>query len=339
MLKTDLVEHSTFKDFYQHPGYPHLYVSREGAVFNQENGSFSRMRTFGNYRTFDNKPVHGLVAETFLEIPEGLTRQEVIPNHKNGLKWDCRVSNLEWTTSQGNVQHAYEAGLRTDNNPVLVKDLYTGEIQRFYSLQACARHFNVNGFRIHYYLKPENIGKAWFGHYLLIREGMEWPEVGPEVLNHSKPGLPKDTVVYDKIDEVWLIFTGVGEAALHTDIKTGTITSGIQRAKDKGKIWYETSRWNFCYLSDHLGALPKDPVRIERSIKMYDNSVPLRQPIPVQVENLDTGEVKGYPSSEALAVELGVKKNTLQKHLWCNQGVWKQTLKVTYLDPIRPPSP
>lgn len=42
-------------------------------------------------------------------IPNPLNLPEV--NHKNGIKTDCHISNLEWTTSKGNRIHAVETGL------------------------------------------------------------------------------------------------------------------------------------------------------------------------------------------------------------------------------------
>ena len=54
------------------------------------------------------KMVHTLVAEVFIENPE---RKKFV-NHIDGNKHNNKVSNLEWVTSNENVNHAISTGLR-----------------------------------------------------------------------------------------------------------------------------------------------------------------------------------------------------------------------------------
>lgn len=58
----------------------------------------------GNQKT---NLVHRVIAQTFLENTKKLPQV----NHKNGIKSDNRLINLEWCSRSENIQHAFKNGL------------------------------------------------------------------------------------------------------------------------------------------------------------------------------------------------------------------------------------
>lgn len=58
-------------------------------------------------------PVHRLVAQSFIDNP--LNKPFI--NHKNGLRSDNRIENLEWCTTSENLAHSFRVLKRKHNKP------------------------------------------------------------------------------------------------------------------------------------------------------------------------------------------------------------------------------
>lgn len=120
-------------------------VAPSGEVFTKRKGRHCGHDSNDGYKMInvDGKVmlVHRLVAELFIPNPENL---ETI-NHKNGVKHDNRVCNLEWMSLEENIEHAFQENLHNNpRKPVAQIDVDTNEIlDVFISSVEAARQTNV----------------------------------------------------------------------------------------------------------------------------------------------------------------------------------------------------
>jgi hypothetical protein len=108
----------------------------------------------------NNHQIHRLVASAFIDNPEN--KEQV--NHKNGIKSDNRVENLEWVTNSENLKHSMETGLyyRPNNSGRKKKkviDEQTGEI--YDSINDLIRRLGYRG-NLHGWLNGRNKNKSSF---------------------------------------------------------------------------------------------------------------------------------------------------------------------------------
>lgn len=315
------------------PDYFGIYVSSKGRIYSKNQDAFLGISYSSQYPTVKidgiNVLVHRLVALAYVPMPAKLVLgcHDVLDvNHKNGDKHDFSPDNLEWTTRAENILHAYKTGLRSDNRPVLAKDLKTGEIKEFYSISECGRFFKVPSSSIGWKLKPSGYGKVWWNRWLLIWKGDHWPKIEESTI--TTPNGCAKTVIAIPTDpnSKSLVFESLGTAAAYFEVSRAAIAKWIAGQKPRCLIG-----WKFSY-GDELTDIDKSEI-IKRANKFQrKRKLPWStNASPILVEDLITGSSQQWESIVKFAESVECKPNTIQKSIWRRKGLFRQ-YRIEYLN-------
>ena len=145
--------------------------------------------------------IHKLVAMTFLDPPVSKDMNNI--NHIDGNKFNNHYTNLEWTTSKQNTQHAIDKGLR--NNKVLSVLQYHMDntfIREFDSITNASRETGASDSKISMVCKGKRKSTGnfiWKYKDSSVSKSIEVDEVdGIEIKDFPKYLVTKDGKIYSK---------------------------------------------------------------------------------------------------------------------------------------------
>lgn len=160
------IESDKYPGFYYIPNYTGYVINKAGLVLRHLTGNIltGSLREKG-YVYFTLSPDivvgrppsigrHRLLAMVFLNYNESIEKLDV--NHKDGVPGNDSIDNLEWTTRQENIKHAFLNNLRHDNKPVLVTNHNTGVVSKYYSAHECGRCLDLGKAVVHWRIKKAN---------------------------------------------------------------------------------------------------------------------------------------------------------------------------------------
>lgn len=189
---------------YYVPSLTFLAINEQGNLYNTISGNEYKWlidtgiyqdNATGGYRRVTpvikniryNVSRHRLLLLTFKQYPNNIDSLTV--NHINGQPGDDRLVNLECATRSDNNKHAVASGLRTQNEPVLIRNIVTNEIKEYPSLAECARQLGLLSTQT----ICSRIQKSEFGTVFkdgtqvkLKSDKREWKKIDPEEIEKLK---------------------------------------------------------------------------------------------------------------------------------------------------------
>lgn len=221
------------RDWFPIPGIKDSYLAcREGLIYNRNRNRLSKLRhnhkgylvasVMADDGTVAPKPVHRLVALAFVDRPkrhQAIPHEDLQVNHKDGNKENNQSTNLEWVTNAENMQHAREAGLFSNEHPVMARHCATGQIQHFRSVSAAARHVGITNSLLLKHLGSEAAGRVQADGWVYKQDdGSEWPTVVFPEVGHLALNRVADVIVTKEGEKRIWVFNSTAEAARLLDL-------------------------------------------------------------------------------------------------------------------------
>lgn len=231
------LSHPDFPGFCYIPGYSRYLINKNGELLSPIKGELLSPYSDANgYLMYGVQPdvgkrtivgMHRLISLAWIDYPANVDKLDI--NHRDTVKSNNALDNLEWATRSRNNFHAHENGL-SNSIAVKVRNIYDGEVTTYYSMKDAARSLGINDVTLRWRAINGKDGRVYDGfQYKLESDKTPWVEFDTAGEYRQAPQACKVLVV-DNQTEKEHRFDSISKAALFLDVNSGTLRYHLSRS-------------------------------------------------------------------------------------------------------------